>query len=175
MLASGAYLVAVSADKIFVNANTITGSIGVIMSGFGFPEIIKKIGVERRVYAAGDHKDRLDPFMPPLPDDIAKINVVLDEVHNSFIQVVVDGRKDKLSADTKELFSGDFWTGQSAVKLGLADGVGDLWDVMNNEFKVSRFKDYSGGSGLGRMLKGQLGSLMNLPLKSEQMGLFEKF
>lgn len=175
MLASGAYFVAVSADKIFVNANTITGSIGVIMSGFGFPDIIKKIGVERRVYAAGDHKDRLDPFLPPLPDDITKINVVLDEVHNSFIQVVVNGRKDKLATDTKELFSGDFWTGQSAVKLGLADGLGDLWDVMNTEFKVSRFKDYSGGSGLGRMLKGQLGSLMNLPLKSEQMGLFEKF
>jgi protease IV len=174
MLASGAYFVAVGADKIFVNANTITGSIGVIMSGFGFPDIIKKIGVERRVYAAGDHKDRLDPFLPSQPDDITKINTVLEEVHNNFIQVVTDGRQGKLQGDPKELFSGDFWTGQSAVKLGLADGVGSLWDVMQSEFKVSRYKDYSGGGSLMKLIKGQVGSILSLPMKSEQMKLFEK-
>ncbi|MES2216856.1 MAG: S49 family peptidase [Pseudomonadota bacterium] len=175
MLASGAYYVAVSGDKIYVNANTITGSIGVIMAGFGFPETIKKIGVERRVYAAGDHKDRLDEFLPVQADDTQKIHNVLDEVHTNFIQVVTAGRQGKLVGDTKEIFSGDFWTGESAVKLGLADGLGNLWDVMQNEFKVSRFKDYTAEGDIIKTLANKMGAMLGLPLRSEQMRLFEKF
>jgi protease IV len=168
MLASGAYFVAVSADKIYVNPNTVTGSIGVIMEGFGFPDLIKKIGVDRRAYASGDHKDRLDPFLPAAPDDITKVHGVLDEVHANFTDVVKAGRQGKLQGDPQELFSGDFWTGQTALKLGLVDGLGDLWDVMQTEFQVSRYKDYSASGGFLKSLANQLGSFFDLPLKSER-------
>jgi protease-4 len=175
LLASGAYFVAVSGDKIYVNANTITGSVGVIMAGFGFPEVIKKIGVERRVYAAGDHKDRLDAFLPEQADDTLKIHNLLAEVHDNFIQAVTAGRQGKLTGDPKELFSGDFWTGTTAVKLGLVDGIGDMWDVMHNEFKVARYKDYSADEGLLKSVLSKVGSALNLPLKTEQMRLWSTF
>jgi protease-4 len=168
MLASGAYLVAVSADKIYVNANTITGSIGVIMAGFGFPDLIQKIGVDRRVYASGAHKDRLDPFLAVNPDDVTKVHSVTDEVHANFNQIVMDGRKGKLPTDTTELFSGDFWTGQGAMKLGLVDGLGDLYDVMQTEFQVGRFRDYSQGSSVLKNLLSQMSSKLGLPLRGEQ-------
>jgi protease-4 len=175
LLASGAYFVAVSGDKIYVNANTITGSIGVIMAGFGFPEVIKKIGIERRVYAAGDHKDRLDMFLPEQTDDTTKIHDLLKEVHDDFIRVVMEGRVGKLQADNKDLFSGDFWTGESAVRLGLVDGLGNLWDVMQSEFKVSRYKDYSTEGDIMKTLSNKIGSALSLPLRTEQMRLLAKF
>ncbi len=173
-LASGAYFVAVSSDKIYVNPNTVTGSIGVIMEGFGLTDLIKKVGVDRRVYKAGDNKDRLDPFLPESPADIAKIHSVVSEVHTNFSDAVMAGRKGKLQGDPKELFSGDFWTGQTAVKLGLADGFGNLWDVMQSEFHVSRYKNYSGMGGLLKSLANQVGSTLNLPLQREQLGLVAK-
>jgi protease-4 len=175
LLASGAYFVAVGGDKIFVNANTITGSIGVIMAGFGFPDVIKKIGIERRVYAAGDHKDRLDMFLPEQTDDTTKIHDVLKEVHDNFIRTVMEGRVGKLQLDNKDLFSGDFWTGESAVRLGLADGLGNLWDVMQSEFKVSRYKDYSTEGDIMKTLSNKIGSALSLPLRTEQMRLLAKF
>jgi protease-4 len=175
LLASGAYFVAVGGDKIFVNANTITGSIGVIMAGFGFPDVIKKIGIERRVYAAGDHKDRLDMFLPEQTDDTTKIHDVLKEVHDNFIRTVMEGRLGKLQLDNKDLFSGDFWTGESAVRLGLADGLGNLWDVMQSEFKVSRYKDYSTEGDIMKTLSNKIGSALSLPLRTEQMRLLAKF
>lgn len=173
-MASGAYFVAVSGDKIYVNPNTVTGSIGVIMEGFGFTDLIKKVGVDRRVYKAGDNKDRLDPFLPQTPADIDKIHSVISEVHANFSGVVMADRKGKLKGDPKELFSGDFWTGQTAVKLGLADGIGNLWDVMQNEFHVARYKNYSGMGGLLKSIANQLGSTLNLPLQREQLGLEAK-
>lgn len=158
LLTSGAYYVAVAADKIYVNPNTLTGSIGVIMKGFGFVDLMKKIGVERRVYTAGTDKDRLDPFLPQKPDDLKKIQQVTAEVHQNFAQAVMEGRKGKLHADPSVLFTGDFWTGQTALKLGLVDGLGNLMEVMNKEFKTTRYREYSGGSSLLRALSGQLGS-----------------
>src|SRR3990167_5734987 len=119
LLTSGAYYIAVAADEIYVNPNTITGSIGVIMKGFGFSGLIKKLGVERRVYTSGADKDRLDPFLPQSPQDMQKIQQVINEVHNNFNQAVLEGRKGKLRADPATLFTGDFWSGQTALKLGL--------------------------------------------------------
>lgn len=174
MLASGAYFVAVAADKIYVNPNTITGSIGVIMKGFGFPELMKKVGVERRVYASGSDKDRLDPFLPQTKEDIAKISEVIDEVHENFNQVVLEGRKGKLRADPNKLFTGDFWSGTSALKLGLIDGLGNLTDVMRQEFKVARYKDYSYSSSYLKMLVEQLGTSMNSILNDTQVKILEK-
>jgi protease-4 len=174
MLASGAYFVAVSGDKIYVNPNTITGSIGVIMEGFGLNNVMEKLGVERRVFTAGVNKDRLDQFLPANPADVEKIHSVIEEVHTNFSDAVLAGRQGKLQGDTKELFSGDFWTGQTAVKLGLADGLGNVWDVMQNEFHVGHLKNYSGSGSILRSLASELGSALNLPLSSEKLRLFEK-
>lgn len=170
LLASGAYLVAVSADKIYVNPNTITGSIGVIMEGFGYADLIKKIGVDRRVITSGDHKDRLDPFLPQTKEDLDKIHSVIDEVHGNFNQIVLQGRQGKLHADVKTLFTGDFWSGQTALKLGLVDGLGNLSDVMQNEFKVTRYKDYSESKNVLKSLLNQVGASLNLPLSSSASG-----
>ena len=142
-LASGSYLVASAADKIYVQPDTLTGSIGVIMSGFGFTDAIHKLGITRRVFTAGSNKDRLDPFLPQTPEDKAKLKNILRIVHRHFINDVLQGRKHKLHADPKELFSGDFWTGSQAVQLGLVDGTANTWQVMQHEFKVKHYRNYS--------------------------------
>lgn len=143
MLASGGYLIATAADKIFVNPDTLTGSIGVIFSGFGFVDAMSKLGITRRVYTAGDSKDRLDPFEKTNPEDIEKIKSVLAEVHQGFIKNVVNGRGKRLNKNQASLFSGDFWSGKTAVKLGLVDGTENLWVVIKKEFHAKYYKDYS--------------------------------
>lgn len=174
MLASGAYYVAVSADKIYVNPNTVTGSIGVIMEGFGLNDVVAKLGVERRVYTSGDHKDRLDMFLPTKKEDVEKILSVLDEVHENFNQAVLQGRQGKLHADPKDLFTGDFWSGQTALKLGLVDALGNLSDAMQNEFNVSSFRDYSMSGNVLQSVLGKLGATLNLPLGHADFRLLEK-
>lgn len=142
-LASGAYLVALAADEIYVNPNTITGSIGVISKGFGFSEVMQKIGVQRRIFTAGSNKDRLDPFEPLTQEDTLKLKSVLDEVHDYFSGLVKIARANKLNGDPEVLFSGDFWTGAKAVELGLVDGTGNLADILKDKFDVERYRDYS--------------------------------
>src|SRR5579872_5652442 len=145
-LASGAYYVAVAADQIYVNPNTLTGSVGVIMKGFGFTELMNKLGIERRVYMSGIAKDRLDPFLPQNPNDVAKANQILGEVQENFNKAVLDARRGKLHADPATLFNGDFWSGTTALKMGLVDGLGNLLEVMDREFKVSHYRDYTPSS-----------------------------
>lgn len=174
MLASGAYYIAVAADKIYVNPNTITGSIGVVMKEFGFPEAIKKIGIERRVYASGSNKDRLDPFLPQNPVDVEKIRHVIGEIHANFQQIVQQGRGGKLQGNPAELFSGDFWSGQTALKLGLVDGLGNLMNVLRDEFNVAEFKDYSGQLPLLKNLLNQVGASLQLMLQNDQVRVLEK-
>lgn len=174
MMASGAYFVAVSADKIYVNPNTLTGSIGVIMKEFGFPELIKKIGVERRVYASGVNKDRLDPFLPQNQEDITKIRQVIGEIYVNFKQVVEKGRQGKLHGQDDELFSGDFWSGQTAQKLGLVDELGNLSDVLHKEFQVSSYKDYSHEQSIVKSLMGQFGASLDLGLNRDRFKVVEQ-
>ena len=142
-LASAAYLVSTGADKIYVNNDTLTGSIGVFMSSFGFVDTLKKIGMTRRLLVAGDHKDRLDPFQPIKLEDIKKINKVLAEVHQNFIRQVIEERGNRLHGDRQEIFSGDFWTGTKATELGIVDGTANLWTVLEQEFRVKDYKDYT--------------------------------
>src|SRR3989338_3195299 len=142
-LASGAYLVSTAADKIFVNKDTVTGSIGVIMEGFGFENAMSKLGITRRVFTAGANKDRLDPFVAMKPEDKVKIDKILNAVHQSFIDDVQQGRAGKLKGDPTELFSGDFWTGTQAVKLGLADATATPWVAMQETFGTTHYRDYS--------------------------------
>ncbi len=162
MLTSGAYYVAVAADKIYVNPNTLTGSIGVIVKGFGFVDLMKKVGVERRVFTAGTDKDRLDPFLPQSADDMQKIQQVMAEVHRNFVNAVLIGRKGKLPADTSTLFTGDFWSGQTALQKGLVDGLGNLIDTMDKEFGTTHYKEYGSTSNFLRLLNNQLGSTLDM-------------
>ena len=161
LLTSGAYFVAVAADKIYVNPSTLTGSIGVIMKGFGFVGIMKKVGIERRVYTAGNDKDRLDPFLPQSPEDVKKIQEVMNHVHQQFEEAVLQGRSGKLHADPQTLFTGDFWSGETAVQLGLVDGLGNLLDVMETEFKTTNYKEYGNATSLLKLLSDQFSSSFN--------------
>jgi protease-4 len=142
-LASGAYMIAVAADKIYVNASTITGSIGVVTGGFGFTDVMKKVGVTRRLLTAGKFKGRMDPFEPLNSADKAKMQSVLNKIHHQFIDYVKVGRAAHLDMSNPNLFTGDFWVGSDAVRLGLADHVGDLWEAMTDEFKVSHYRNYT--------------------------------
>src|SRR5450759_5092401 len=123
--ASAAYYIAVAADKIFVDKASIVGSIGVLMDGFGFTGLMDKLGVERRLMTAGVNKGFLDPFSPQTEKHRVFAQIMLDQIHKQFIDVVKAGRGSRLK-ETPETFSGLFWTGQQAIDLGLADQFGTL-------------------------------------------------
>jgi protease-4 len=129
--ASGCYYIASSADEIYANKSSIIGSIGVIMPGFGLDKAIEKLGIERRVYSAGDNKAMLDMFTPENKDNIKHIeDKILKVVHQNFIKDVKNGRGDKLKND-KDIFSGLIWLANDAQNLGLIDGLGDAFFVAN--------------------------------------------
>jgi len=131
--ASGGYMIALAGNEIYADPSSIVGSIGVVAAGFGFPELLKKIGVERRVYTAGKKKVILDPFKDADPDDIEFLKVLQQEIHEVFIDMVKSRRGDVLSDDA-DLFSGKFWTGGKARELGLVDEIGDLRGVLKKRF-----------------------------------------
>lgn len=130
--ASGGYWLATAADEIFVDRNSIIGSIGVISASFGFHEFLNRQGVERRVYTAGEDKSLLDPFRPERAEDVERIKRIQAIIHRNFIEQVQDRRGGRLRGD--ELFSGDIWAGQEAVDNGLADGVAHLVPEMKTRF-----------------------------------------
>jgi signal peptide peptidase SppA len=132
--ASGGYMLACAADEIFADDTSVVGSIGVISAGFGFPELLKKIGVERRVYTAGESKGMLDPFQPEQPDAVEHLKELQRDVHDAFKELVRERRAGKLKASEDDLFNGAFWTGRRALTLGLIDGIGELTDVMKARF-----------------------------------------
>ena len=139
--ASGGYWLACAADEIFADENSIIGSIGVISSGFGFVEAIKKIGVERRVHSAGKSEAILDPFQSEKPEEVEKLTSLQNEIHESFKNYVKGRRGGKLESEGEELFEGDIWTGKSAEGLGLIDGLGDLRTVMKKRLgEKTKFK-----------------------------------
>jgi signal peptide peptidase SppA len=124
--ASGGYMIACAGDEIFCDPSSILGSIGVVGGSFGFQEMIKKIGVERRLYTAGVHKATLDPFLPENPDDVARLKSLQREIHAIFIALVKQSRGSRLKGADDALFTGEYWAGETSVSLGLADAVGDL-------------------------------------------------
>lgn len=132
--ASGGYMLACAADEIFADDTSVVGSIGVISAGFGFPELLKKVGVERRVYTAGTSKGMLDPFQPEKPDEVEHLKELQRDVHDAFKELVRERRAGKLKASEDDLFTGAFWTGRRALTLGLIDGIGELTDVMKARF-----------------------------------------
>ncbi|HSH28755.1 MAG TPA: S49 family peptidase [Thiohalobacter sp.] len=142
-LTSGAYYVAAAAESIFIDDNTLAGSIGVKIEGFDASRLIGNLGVSRRLFTAGEHKARLDTFMPMRPEDARKIDDVLETMHAQFIEAVERGRGKRLQGEPETLYSGDFWVGREAVALGLADGVASLSEILNEKFDVSLVKDYT--------------------------------
>ena len=168
--ASGGYYIAVAADEIYVDKASIVGSIGVLMDGFGFTDTMKKIGIERRLMTAGSNKAMLDPFSPLNPKQQAFVQEMLNEVHDQFIHVVKQGRGSRLK-DSPEIFSGLFWNGEAAVKLGLADGFGNYDYVARELIKVEEIVDFttyeSFADRFARKFGASLGSSMNNTLRSQ--------
>lgn len=132
--ASGGYFLAVAGDEIYADPSSIVGSIGVIAASFGFVEAIEKLGIERRVYTAGENKSILDPFKPAQPEDIARIKEIQLDIHEVFKGVVRARRGEKLNGSESELFSGAFWSATKAQQLGLIDGISDVRTKMRELF-----------------------------------------
>ncbi len=171
--ASGGYWLACAADHIYAQESSIIGSIGVISSGFGFPAVLERMGIERRVRTAGHRKSTLDPFEKEDPEDIARLEGILKELHETFKNMVTSRRKDRLKEEPEVLFSGEFWTGNKAVELGLIDGIGELRGTLKARFgeevkllpledarpwwrkRMGLGADLGKGAGLAGLLSGQ--------------------
>jgi len=169
--ASGAYYIAVAADKIYVDKASLVGSIGVLMNGFGFVDTLDKLGVERRLLTAGQNKGFLDPFSPMSAEQKKFAQAMLDQIHHQFIAVVKKGRGERLK-ETPEIFSGLFWTGEQAIGLGLADAYGSLDSVAREVVNAEKIVDYTNkANAMDRLAKrlgvalgqGAVGALREMP------------
>ena len=132
--ASGGYMIACAGDEIFCDPSSILGSIGVVGGSFGFQELIKKIGIERRLYTAGEHKAMLDPFLPEDRHDVARLKAIQREIHAIFIALVKESRGSRLKGGDGVLFSGEYWAGDTSISLGLADAIGDIRSTLRARY-----------------------------------------
>ena len=132
--ASGGYMLACAADEIICDQFSIVGSIGVVGGTFGFSKLMEKLGIERRLYSSGNRKVMLDPFLPEKPEDVKRIKAIQQDIHERFIALVKARRADKLHGLEKTLFSGEFWTADKAIELGLADRIGDLRSTLRERY-----------------------------------------
>ena len=132
--ASGGYMIACAAEEIVADATSIVGSIGVVGASFGFDEAIRRLGIERRVYTAGEHKVMLDPFQPEKPDDVERLRAIQNDIHECFIGLVKTSRGGRLTGPEEKLFSGEYWTGRKALEFGLVDRIGELRAVLRERF-----------------------------------------
>ncbi len=155
--ASAAYYIAASADDIFVDKASVVGSIGVLMDGFGFTDLMQKLGIERRLMTAGENKGFLDPFSETTPRQKAHVQRVLNQIHAQFIEVVRAGRGTRLQ-ETEDTFSGLFWTGEQAVELGLADQLGGLDYVAREIAQAPEIIDYTLRENVAERLVRQFGA-----------------
>ncbi|MBB4006962.1 S49 family peptidase [Allorhizobium taibaishanense] len=161
--ASGGYMIAVAGDEIIADPTSIVGSIGVVSGGFGFPDLLKKIGIERRVYTAGENKVMLDPFQPEKQSDIEYLKTLQLDIHDVFITMVKERRGIRLG-DDPDLFSGKFWTGRKGFELGLVDKLASMREeIMARYGRTARLELVSGGRGLfGRRQPG-VGTFLSQP------------
>ncbi len=155
--ASGAYYIAVAADEIYVDKASIVGSIGVLMDGFGFTGLMDKLGIERRLLTAGENKGMLDPFSPQSEKQTAYAKAMIDQIHQQFIRVVKEGRGERLK-ETPETFSGLFWNGEEAIRMGLADHLGGLDYVAREVIKAEEIIDYTPQKNLAERLAKRFGA-----------------
>jgi signal peptide peptidase SppA len=188
--ASGGYMIACAGDEIFCDPSSILGSIGVVGGTFGLQELIRKIGVERRLYTAGEHKAMLDPFLPENPDDVARVKAIQREIHEIFIALVRESRGARLKAADDVLFTGEYWAGETCVSLGLVDAIGDLRSIVRARYgeKVSTpvvapptgllsslFGRKSSGAGTLAALEGMAGMPDELISALEERAIWAKF
>jgi protease-4 len=157
--ASGAYYIAVAADEIYVDKASLVGSIGVLMDGFGFTGAMDKLGIERRLLTAGENKGMLDPFSPQNPKEVAYAKAMIEQIHQQFIAVVKEGRGARLK-DTPDTFSGLFWNGEEAIRLGLVDKVGNLDYVAREVIKAEEVIDYTPRENLAERFAKRFGAAM---------------
>jgi protease-4 len=157
--ASAAYYIAVAADSIYADKASIVGSIGVLMDGFGFTGLMGKLGVERRLFTAGENKGLLDPFSPVNPAQREHAQKLLNQIHQQFIGVVKEGRGDRLK-ETPGLFSGLFWTGEQAVQLGLIDGLSSVDQLARDVIKAEDLIDYTPHEGVAERLAKRFGAAL---------------
>lgn len=164
--ASGGYWLAAAGDEIVVDPSSLVGSIGVVSASFGFPELLEKIGVERRVYTIGENKAILDPFRPEKEEDVAILRAVQQDVQEAFVAAIKERRGEKL-ADDPDLFTGRFWSGTAGVRLGLADRLGDIRTVLRERYgeRVAIRTVNPGRSSLFRLRFGA-----GLPSAAEALG-----
>ena len=173
--ASGGYMIACAGDEIFCDPSSILGSIGVVGGSFGFQELIKKVGVERRLYTAGAHKAMLDPFLPENPDDVARVKALQREIHAIFIALVKQSRGTRLKGADDVLFTGEYWAGETSISLGLADAIGDLRSTLRARYgEKVRTPVIAPATGilsgfLGRRSAGTLASLEGIPGLPEEV------
>ena len=167
--ASGGYLIACAGDEIYANSSSIVGSIGVIYSAFGLQDLIKKAGIQRRIYTAGKNKSTLDPFVEEKKEDIERLKSIQLDLHADFIKVVEDSRSTKLKKEgNPDLFTGEFWSGSKAKKLGLIDGIGTAEEILKERFgeDVTIKKFEKPKSWLSKKLSGtsesQIDNLLNI-------------
>lgn len=132
--ASGGYMIACAADEIICDPSSIVGSIGVLGGTFGFPKLLEKLGIERRLYSSGERKGMLDPFLPEKPDEVGRLKIIQREIHDDFIALVKERRGTRLTGPETDLFSGEYWTGRTAIELGLADAIGEVRNVLRERF-----------------------------------------
>ncbi len=132
--ASGGYMLACAADEIVCDPSSIVGSIGVIGASFGFADAMKKLGVERRIYTAGEHKSMLDPFLPENEDDVRRLKAIQQDIHATFIGLVRERRGTRLTGPENTLFSGEYWVGKTAIEYGLADRLGEVRAVLRERY-----------------------------------------
>jgi signal peptide peptidase SppA len=179
--ASGGYMIACAGDEIVVDPASIVGSIGVVSAGFGFVDAMRKLGVERRLYTSGKAKVILDPFQPEKPEDVARLKAIQEEVHDHFIDIVRTRRGDVLARDRdEEIFSGQFWSGQTSVSLGLADRTGDLAAVLREKFGdhvrtklFSTERNFFGRKGIGSDIGTALAEKVIMEL--DERALWERY
>ena len=167
--ASGGYLIACAGDEIYANSSSIVGSIGVIYSSFGLQNLIKKAGIQRRIYTAGKNKSTLDPFVEEKQEDIERLKKIQLDLHSDFIKVVEESRSTKLKKNgNPDLFTGEFWSGSKAKSLGLVDGIGNVDEILKEKFGedviIKKFEKSK--SWLNKKLSGasesQIESLLNI-------------
>ncbi|AOW93816.1 peptidase S49 [Rhodococcus sp. WMMA185] len=140
VVASGGYWLACAADEIYATATSVVGSIGVISAGFGFSELIERLGIERRLHSAGEAKARLDPFFVEKSEDVEWLNTIQEGIHDEFRDWVIERRGEKLKATEANLFDGDVWLGRRAAELGIVDGIGTLREVVEKRFPGARLE-----------------------------------
>jgi signal peptide peptidase SppA len=132
--ASGGYMLACAADEIIADTYSLVGSIGVVGGSFGFEKLIDKLGIERRLYTSGERKAMLDPFLPEKPEDVKRLKAIQKDIHERFITLVKERRGSRLKGADKMLFSGEFWTADNALNLGLIDNIGDLRSFLRSRY-----------------------------------------